>query len=108
MQRFIKGVRSSELNSMLSIKYSDEKFIEDPPTEEQLRFTVHEFTRMREHTQARAKPAVETPEVKEGERDLQSTFSLHSSQQKDVSTVEVIRIGYENVLFLPKREETNS
>ena len=77
MQRFIKGVRSSELNSMLSIKYSDEKFIEDPPTEEQLRFTVHEFNRMREYTQARAKPAVETPEVKEGEL-LQYTFSLHT------------------------------
>ena len=67
MQRFIKGVRSSELNSMLSIKYSDEKFIEDPPTEEQLRFTVHEFSRMREYTHPRAKPMGEVPEVKEGE-----------------------------------------
>ena len=67
MQRFIKGVKSAELNSMLSIKYSDEKFIEDPPTEEQLRFTVHEFSRMRESTQTRPKPVVVAPEVKEGD-----------------------------------------
>ena len=93
MQRFIKGVRSSELNSMLSIKYSDEKFIEDPPTEEQLRFTVHEFNRMREYTQARAKPTGETPENKEKDAPLVQTQQVHNSHRKDVSTVEVTHIG---------------
>ena len=64
MQNFIKGVRSPEVNSMLSIKYSNEKFIDDPPSEEQLRFTVHEFNRMREPTIPRPKPVL-NPDVKE-------------------------------------------
>ena len=68
MQRFIKGVRSSELNSMLSIKYSDEKVYRGPAHGgRQLRFTVHEFSRKREYTHSRAKPMGEVPEVKEGD-----------------------------------------
>ena len=66
---------------MLSIKYSDEKFIEDPPSEEQLRFAVHEFNRMRESTISRPKPVVVNPEVKEpGTQDIPTPAERQTSK----------------------------
>ena len=106
MQRFIKGVKSAELNSMLSIKYSDEKFIDDPPTEEQLRFTVHEFSRMREAGLARPKPVVTAPETKEAEVNI-APSQLRSNRLEDASIVEVIHTGCENVRCRLRKGVTN-
>ena len=47
MQKFIAGVRSVEVHSALATKYAEEKYVKDPPTEEDLRYVAMEFVRLR-------------------------------------------------------------
>ena len=47
MQKFIAGVRSVEVHSALATKYAEEKYVKDPPTEEELRYVAMEFVRLR-------------------------------------------------------------
>ena len=47
LQRFISGVRSAELHSALAAKYAEEKYVETPPTEEELRYVANEYVRLR-------------------------------------------------------------
>ena len=46
MQRFIQGVQSSEFHRVLVEKFSEAKFMDDPPTEEELRFLAQEYSRL--------------------------------------------------------------
>ena len=47
MQKFIAGVRSVEVHGALAAKYAEEKYVTEPPTEEDLRYVAMEFVRLR-------------------------------------------------------------
>ena len=47
LQRFISGVRSVELHGALAAKYAEEKYVTEPPTEEELRYVATEYVRLR-------------------------------------------------------------
>ena len=46
MQRFIQGVQSSEFHRVLVEKFPEGKFLDEPPTEEELRFLAQEYSRL--------------------------------------------------------------
>ena len=46
-QRFISGVRSVELQGALAAKYAEEKYVTEPPTEEELRYVATEYVGLR-------------------------------------------------------------
>ena len=54
MQSFIQGAQNSEFHRVLVEKFSEAKFMDDPPTEEELRFLAQEYSRL---MVARPKPA---------------------------------------------------
>ena len=47
LQRFISGVRSVELHGALAAKYAEEKYVTEPPTQEELRYVATEYVRLR-------------------------------------------------------------
>ena len=47
MQKFIAGVRSVEVHGALAAKYAEEKYVTEPPSEEDLRYVAMEFVRLR-------------------------------------------------------------
>ena len=46
LQRFIHGVRDSDLQVMLLTKYNDEKYVTEPPTVEDLRYVTNDYLRV--------------------------------------------------------------
>ena len=47
IQKFIDGVRNFELKRDIALMFGQEKYVEEPPTVEALRFTVPQYLRMR-------------------------------------------------------------
>ena len=48
LQRFLSGVRSAELHGALAAKYAEERYVETPPTEEELRYVAKEYVQTAE------------------------------------------------------------
>ena len=47
MQKFVDGFLNFELKRFLGLMYAQDKYVEEPPTVEALRFTVQQYLRMR-------------------------------------------------------------
>ena len=47
LQRFIEGVRNPDLRRNLATMYAHERYLEEPPTVEELRFATQQYLRTR-------------------------------------------------------------
>ena len=78
LQRFISGVRNLELHSALAAKYAEEKYVTEPPTEEELRYVAMEYVRLRKPRWERTifRPTPDSPAILENPVESGPTIDI--------------------------------